>query len=58
MQRNFELMRKKVDTWQRNELTDVTTDAVIYEKFVEGKLEAPRTPRTCGSRPVLRAEQE
>jgi hypothetical protein len=46
MQRNFDPMRKQVETWQRSELTDVTAK-VIYEAFVEGKLEAPKhLPRT------------
>ncbi|MCU1296332.1 MAG: hypothetical protein JWO91_610 [Acidobacteriaceae bacterium] len=40
MQRNFEPMRKQVETWQRSELTDVEVKVVIYEAFVEGKLEA------------------
>ena len=42
MQRNFEPMRKQVDAWQRSELTDVSAKVVIYEAFVEGKLEAPK----------------
>ena len=42
MQRNFEPMRKQVETWQRSELTDVTAKVVIYEAFIEGKLEAPK----------------
>jgi hypothetical protein len=42
MQRNFEPMRKQVEAWQRSELTDVTARVVIYEAFVEGKLEAPK----------------
>ena len=42
MQRNFEPMRKQVETWQRGELTDVTAKVVIYEAFVKGKLEAPK----------------
>jgi len=42
MQRNFEPMRKQVEVWQRTELTDVTAKVVIYEAFVEGKLEAPK----------------
>jgi hypothetical protein len=42
MQRNFEPMRKQVEPWQRSELTDVTAKVVIYEAFVEGKLEAPK----------------
>jgi hypothetical protein len=35
-------MRKQVETWQRSELTDVTAKVVIYEAFIEGKLEAPK----------------
>ena len=35
-------MRKQVETWLRSELTDVTAKVVIYEAFVEGKLEAPK----------------
>jgi len=42
MQRNCEPMRKQVEAWQRSELTDVTAKVVIYEAFVEGKLEAPK----------------
>jgi hypothetical protein len=42
MQRNLEPMRKQVEAWQRSELTDVTAKVVIYEAFVEGKLEAPK----------------
>ena len=56
MQRNFEPMRKQVVTWQRSELTDVTAKVVIYEAFVEGKLEAPRHLAPHRSRPVLRAK--
>src|SRR5260370_40381598 len=42
MQRSFEPMQKQVEAWQRSELTDVTAKVVIYEAFVEGKLEAPK----------------
>ena len=42
VQRNFEPMRKQVEAWQKSELTDVTAKVVIYEAFVEGKLEAPK----------------
>jgi len=42
MQRNFEPMRKQVEARQRSELTDVTAKVVIYEAFVEGRLEAPK----------------
>ena len=40
MQRNLEPMRKQVEAWQKYELTDVTAKVVIFEAFVEGKLEA------------------
>ena len=40
MQRNFEPMRKQVETWQRSELTDVTAKVVIYEAFVPGAPES------------------
>jgi hypothetical protein len=42
MQRNFEPMRRRVEAWQKSELTGVTAKVVIYEAFVEGKLEAPK----------------
>ncbi len=42
MQRNFEPMRKQVEAGQRCELTDVTARVVIYDAFVEGKLEVPK----------------
>ncbi len=42
MQRNFEPMRKQVEAWQRSELTDVIDRVVIYEAFIEGRLEAPK----------------
>lgn len=31
-----------MEAWQKCELTDVTAKVVIYEAFVEGKLEAPK----------------
>ena len=42
MQRNLAPMRKQVEAWQQSELTDVTAKVVIYEAFVEGRLEAPK----------------
>jgi hypothetical protein len=35
-------LRKQVEAWQRSELTDVTVKVVIYEAFVEDKLEATK----------------
>ena len=42
MQRNFDPTPKQVEAWQKSELTDVTAKVVIYEVFVEGRLEAPK----------------
>ena len=42
MQRNFEPMQRQVEARQRSEITDVTAKVVIYEAFVEDKLEAPK----------------
>jgi hypothetical protein len=35
-------MRKQVKAWQKSELTDLTAKVVIYEAFVESKVEAPK----------------
>jgi hypothetical protein len=57
MQRNFEPMRKQVEAWQRSELTDVTAKVVIYEAFIEGRLEAlPNTSPACMTSTLLRAK--
>ena len=42
MQRNFEPMRKQVEAWRKSELTDVTAKVVIYEAFIEGRLDVPK----------------
>ncbi|HEX4785164.1 MAG TPA: hypothetical protein VH350_12535 [Candidatus Sulfotelmatobacter sp.] len=35
-------MRRQAEAWYRSELADVTAKVVIYEAFVEGKLEPPK----------------
>ncbi len=42
MQRNFEPMRKQVEAWKGTRFLDDTAKLVIYQAFVEGKLEAPK----------------
>lgn len=42
MQRNFEPMRKQVDTWRATELSDVSAKMIIYEAFIESELEVPK----------------
>jgi len=48
MQRNFEPMRKQVETWQRSELTDVTAKVVIYE-VCRGETRSSKTSRPHGA---------
>jgi hypothetical protein len=42
MQRNFEPMRKQVETWKGTRLPDETAKLVIYRAFVEGDLDVPK----------------
>jgi hypothetical protein len=42
MQRNFAGMKMQVETWRKNQLTDVQAKLVIYRAFVESDLEVPK----------------
>ena len=42
MQRNFDGMRKQVDTWKESQLSDVEAKLVIYRAFIESDLEVPK----------------
>src|SRR5205085_6826115 len=42
MQRNFEPMRRQVESWRQTELTDVTAKMIIYQAFIESELDASR----------------
>src|SRR6266849_4212327 len=42
MQRNFEPMRKQVETWRQTELSNVTAKMIIYQAFIEGDLDVPK----------------
>jgi len=42
MQRNFDGMRKQVDTWKESQLSDVAAKLVIYRAFIESDLEVPK----------------
>ena len=42
MQRNFDGMRKQVDTWRQSQLSDVQAKLVIYRAFIESELEVPK----------------
>jgi hypothetical protein len=42
MQRNFDPMRRQVETWRAQQLTTGVAKLTIYRAFIEGDLEAPR----------------
>ncbi len=42
MQRNFEPMRKQVESWRDIQLTDDQAKLIIYRAFVQGDLEVPK----------------
>lgn len=42
MQRNFEPMRRQISVWKESLITDEQAKLVIYQAFVEDKLEAPK----------------
>lgn len=42
MQRNFDGMRRQVDTWQSTQLADVSVKLIIYRAFIESDLEVPK----------------
>jgi hypothetical protein len=42
MQRNFEPMRRQVESWQSQQLSTVTAKLTIYRAFIEGALDVPR----------------
>lgn len=41
MQRSFEPLRRQVEQWREQQITDVTAKLIIYRAFVEGELEVP-----------------
>ena len=56
MQRNFEPMRKQVETWQKSELADVTAKVVIYEALRGGQTRSSKTSCANRARPLLRTQ--
>jgi hypothetical protein len=42
MQRNFDPMRRQVEGWRQNQLSDDAAKLIIYRAFIEGELEAPK----------------
>src|SRR5437899_7239299 len=42
MQRNFEPMRRQVESWRARQLSDAAAKLTIYRAFIEGDLEVPK----------------
>ena len=42
MQRNFDPMRRQVETWKQSQLSDVAAKLLIYRAFIESDLEVPK----------------
>jgi Domain of unknown function (DUF932) len=42
MQRNFEPMRRQVETWRAQQLTSAAAKLIIYRAFIEDELDAPK----------------
>ena len=42
IQRNFEPMRRQVESWLQTQITDEQAKLIFYSAFVEGKLDAPK----------------
>lgn len=43
VQRNFEPMQRQVERWRSSQITDERAKLILYEAFVDGALEAPRS---------------
>ena len=44
IQRNFEPMQRQVEEWRGSQISDERAKLILYEAFVDGELEAPRSP--------------
>lgn len=43
IQRNFEPLQRQLETWRLAQITDDRAKLILYQAFVEGELEAPRS---------------
>lgn len=43
IQRNFEPLQRQLETWRQTQINDDRAKLILYEAFVEGELEAPRS---------------
>ena len=42
MQRNFDGMRKQVESWRESQISDVSAKLIVYRAFVESDLDVPK----------------
>jgi hypothetical protein len=42
MQRNFEPMKRQIESWRESQLADLEARMVIYQAFIEGELSVPQ----------------
>ncbi len=47
IQRNFEPMKRQVGAWKTTLIPDESAKLVIYQAFVEGKLDVPKHLARC-----------
>jgi hypothetical protein len=43
IQRNFEPLQRQLEGWRQTQITDDRAKLILYQAFVEGELEAPRS---------------
>ena len=43
IQRNFEPMRRQVESWRQTQVTDAQAKLIFYAAFIDGKLDAPKS---------------
>jgi hypothetical protein len=43
IQRNFEPLQRQIELWRKTQLSDDRVKLILYDAFVEGELEAPRS---------------
>jgi len=58
IQRNFEPLENQITTWQGRSLEDTAAKLVLYEAFVEGKLQAPKSLLPVVHREYFNPEHE
>jgi hypothetical protein len=55
IQRNFEPLQRQVKTWRKTQITDEAAKLIFYSAFIDGKLDAPRSPAARGPPALFRA---